>query len=518
MADSHDDADTTLVHRPDVARVGGGPARTHYLLIIEGPGKGQRIALGKNPIVIGRSEPADFVLADPRVSRAHCRVCLAMDEVIVVDLESRNGTFIDGERVASGAPLPPGSRLEVGSHVLEHEWRARKEVEDSVELDRDLAQAAGYIQALLPGPLAAGPIRSDWVLAPCARLGGDAFGYRFLDQRFFAIYLIDVSGHGAGAAMHAVSIINMLRQGALPDTDLRDPAGVLGSLNEMFRMEAHGQLYLTVWYGVYDLERRSLAYACAGHHAAFLVGPAGEAAVPLQTRNIAIGLAPNANYTADVAAVSPGSRLYVFSDGVFEIVDTAGVDWSLDNFVPLLLQPRVDGLAESRRLLDLVRQHSKDPDFEDDFTLITFSFPPQTYELTLPADAAEGPRAAEWLEVMCSKHGVPRESVDRLLLCLDDAFANVLAHGGPAALSQPIGLQFEIEVDAQSRTAIVTLSDAGIAFDPVSAPDKPLPKTLEEAVPSGRGLQMIRACASVLRYRREGGRNHLTFGTRWELK
>ena len=110
------------------------------------------------------------------------------------------------------------------------------------------------------------------------------------------------------------------------------------------------------------------------------------------------------------------------------------------------------------------------------------------------------------------------EHAGRLLLCLDDALANVLAHGGPTALSHPIRLQFEMRVDAESRTASVTLSDAGIAFDPVSAPDKALPATLEDAVPHGRGLQMIRACSSVLRYRREGGRNHLTFGTSWEQK
>jgi serine/threonine-protein kinase RsbW len=146
------------------------------------------------------------------------------------------------------------------------------------------------------------------------------------------------------------------------------------------------------------------------------------------------------------------------------------------------------------------------------------SLPSQRDELNLRADASEAPRASEWLEARCGEHGVPTEHVARLLLCLDDALANVLAHGGPTALSHPIGLLFETGDDAESRTASVTISDAGIAFDPVSAPDKALPRTLEDAVPHGRGLQMIRACSSILRYRREDGRNHLTFGTSWERK
>jgi serine/threonine-protein kinase RsbW len=127
-------------------------------------------------------------------------------------------------------------------------------------------------------------------------------------------------------------------------------------------------------------------------------------------------------------------------------------------------------------------------------------------------------RASEWLEALSQQHGVPQEHVERLLLCLDEAIANVLDHGGPAALSSPIRLRFEMRADPESRTASVTLSDAGPAFDPVSAPDKALPETLEEASPRGRGLQMIRACAPVLRYRREGGRNHMTFGTYWQQK
>jgi anti-sigma regulatory factor (Ser/Thr protein kinase) len=128
------------------------------------------------------------------------------------------------------------------------------------------------------------------------------------------------------------------------------------------------------------------------------------------------------------------------------------------------------------------------------------------------------PHASAWLEALCNEHGVPQEHVGRLLLCLDDALANVLAHGGPTALSNPIRLLFEMQAEPQSRTASVTLSDAGTAFDPVSAPATPSAKGLDDAALNGRGLQMIRAAASVFRYRREEGRNHLTFGTRWEQK
>jgi serine phosphatase RsbU (regulator of sigma subunit) len=374
MAD-HREEDTTLLTKSTIHGVRSPESgRAHYLLVVEGASKGQRIPVGNNPIVIGRSPPADVVLADQRISRNHCRVCIAFEELIVVDLESSNGTFIEGKRLTGGAPLPVGSRLQLGSSVLEHEWRIRKEVEDSQELDRDLEQASQYIQSLLPPPLVEGAIRSDWSLVPCARLGGDAFGYRYLDPTHFAIYLIDVSGHGTGAAMHAVSVINVLRQSALPDTDFLDPASVLRGVNTMFRMETHGHMYLTIWYGVYDTEARRLAYASAGHHAAFLVEPARDRPIALQTRNPAIGVADRATFNAGSVDVAPGSMLYVFSDGVFEITTKAGEQGDLEGFVELLLAAPISGTPESRRLLEAVRERAGIATLEDDFTLMAFTF------------------------------------------------------------------------------------------------------------------------------------------------
>ena len=108
---------------------------------------------------------------------------------------------------------------------------------------------------------------------PSARLGGDAFGYQQLDSQTFVIYLLDVSGHGVGAAMHSVSVLNVLRQRAIPQTDFKDPVQVITNLNAMFQMDRHDDQYFTMWYGVYDALDRTLTYASAGHHPAYLVAP-----------------------------------------------------------------------------------------------------------------------------------------------------------------------------------------------------------------------------------------------------
>ena len=138
-------------------------------------------------------------------------------------------------------------------------------------------------------------------------------------------------------------------------------------------------------------------------------------------------------------------------------------------------------------------------------------------ELMIGANGAEVRRASEWLDTICRQRDVPKAPVERLVLCLNEVLANVIAHGGGTALSSPIRLLLEIRLDPDGSKAGVTVSDAGTAFNPLSVAKKILPKTLAEASPGGLGLVMIHRCADWLDYHHEDGHNHLTFGTRWKL-
>ena len=128
-------------------------------------------------------------------------------------------------------------------------------------LASQLAQAAEHVVSLLPPLVTAGPIRTDWHFVPSALLGGDAFGYHWLDADHFALYLLDVCDHGVGPALLSVSVLNVLRSQSLPNTDFHVPSQVLYMLNETFQMENHNNLYFTMWYGVYNKTTGVLDYA-----------------------------------------------------------------------------------------------------------------------------------------------------------------------------------------------------------------------------------------------------------------
>jgi serine phosphatase RsbU (regulator of sigma subunit) len=381
------DSDHTMTHtriRQAAPRVERDEI-AHYLVMIAGADPGKRIQLRPGTITVGRDTARDLVLADPDVSRLHARISVHEGRVIVEDQHSTNGTFIDGQPVVGAAVLTDGSLLAVGQQVLKLERRSTREVERSQELQRDLDRASQYVRSLLPAPLVSGPIRTDWLFQPSAQLGGDAFGYDQLDADTFVMYLIDVSGHGVGAAMHSVSALSVLRQRAVPDADLRDPAAVLTSLNAMFQMDRHDGMFFTMWYGIYHVSHRLLRYASAGHHPSYLVTdhasgePGRRGAMALRTRGLMVGAMPDTRYTTAETIVPPNSALYLFSDGVFEIVTKDLRQWRLDNFTPLLVESPAPGanpgpggerLPESQRLYRAVKAVARPGPFDDDLSLL----------------------------------------------------------------------------------------------------------------------------------------------------
>ncbi|GAB2587150.1 hypothetical protein GCM10027034_19380 [Ramlibacter solisilvae] len=372
------DSDRTMVMTVGMlaGQVPPPEAREHFLVLVEGWQPGLRLPLKPQALKIGRHATCDLTIPDSQVSGQHCEVSAPpyMLELLVVDLNSTNGTYIEGQRVAGRGKLPHGGLLRIGEQVFRHEYLLKSEADKVREHERDLEKARHYVQALLPPPLRSGPLHTDWHYQPSAQLGGDAFGYHQLSEHVFAVYLMDVSGHGVGPAMHSVTVMNLMRQRALPQVDFHEPAQVLRSLNEMFQMDSHDGMYFSIWYGVYDLRSRVLRYASAGHHASYLAGPGRGPLQALKTRNLVIGAMPGAAFHGAEATVPPGSMLYIFSDGVFEVATRSGGQWALPDFLPLLEGPAAPAGQEAGRLYEAVRAVAKPGPLDDDFSLLVVTF------------------------------------------------------------------------------------------------------------------------------------------------
>jgi len=248
-------------------------------------------------------------------------------------------------------------------------YRALEESQKA--LADELAKAAEYVISLLPPPLEEGDIVTEWSFVPSAQLGGDAFGYHALDEDHFALYLLDVCNHGVGPALLSVQALNVLRNQMLPGVDYRDPSQVLEALNDAFPMDRHNNLYFTVWYGVYDRRSRIMRFGNAGHPPALLLTPDGQA-VDLVKSNLMIGGMPGIPYKSDSHEIPPGSRLFVFSDGVYEVAPPEGEYWKYSEFRDYMAELPANG--EIAALLAHVREMGRLEILEDDFSMLKATF------------------------------------------------------------------------------------------------------------------------------------------------
>jgi len=249
-------------------------------------------------------------------------------------------------------------------------------LESQRRLAAELAEAAQYVRSLLPSPVD-GPIRAEWCYHPSAQLGGDAFGYEWRDDRCFIFYLLDVCGHGVGAALLSVSIMNVLRAQTLPGVDFLDPSSVLAALNESFPMERQNNMFFTLWYGVYDRESRRLKFASGGHPPVFLVRDANSeqrTIQPLATANPAMGCFPEARFETDSCEVPAGAGLLLFSDGVYEVSKPDGTIWGLAAYQDFVASSAPSIALKPVEHFRRVHQLQNGKPLEDDFSLVSLKF------------------------------------------------------------------------------------------------------------------------------------------------
>jgi sigma-B regulation protein RsbU (phosphoserine phosphatase) len=241
-------------------------------------------------------------------------------------------------------------------------------------LTAELNSAAEYIESLLPRDITGPPVRISSRYQPSDELAGDSHDYNWIDDDHLIVYLLDVSGHGVAAALLSISVHNMLRSASLPHDIMLAPDRLLGGLNQHFQMDRQGGNYFTMWYGVYQKSTRRLRYASAGHPPALMYGP-GAGAVELSAEGLPIGMFDDAVFPTTNLGVAPGSRILLYSDGVYEWTLPDGRVWSVEEFIEMCERHAQSvGDWSLDTLVTTLRAQTPTETFEDDSSLVLLQF------------------------------------------------------------------------------------------------------------------------------------------------
>ena len=261
-------------------------------------------------------------------------------------------------------------------------YKATEEIQRQKRLiEQELAQASQYVRSLLPEPLE-GEVSIQSSFLPSTQLGGDSFDYFWLDDDNLALYLLDVSGHGVGSALLSVSVLNLMRTRSLKHsrtsqdtTNFYKPSEVLSDLNNTFQMSVHNEMYFTIWYGVYNKQTHKLVYSSGGHPPAVLISNEDIPKIKLlKTAGLPIGMMPDINYQEQVCEIDTSSRLYLFSDGVYEIPQENDNIWGFNALIDTFIRTSSDRSSRIEHILTCVKAAANNRPFEDDLSLLEIEF------------------------------------------------------------------------------------------------------------------------------------------------
>jgi phosphoserine phosphatase RsbU/P len=203
---------------------------------------------------------------------------------------------------------------------------------------------------------------------PAQIVGGDYFDFVNFKDRKHGFVMADVSGHGISAGMFMSSLQTAFHT-LVPEAD--SPVDVLERINHLYLQNINFTTFVTIFFGKYDPQTRTLSYANAGHSSAYLYRVATDQEIWLRPTGPAIGLTEGFTIHRTDIKLEPGDILLLYTDGITEATNPQGIFWGEDRLAEIIRR-NADSSAERliQKIVMALKHHMNGSPLDDDVTLL----------------------------------------------------------------------------------------------------------------------------------------------------
>ena len=252
--------------------------------------------------------------------------------------------------------------------------QTQKEHGQLVDIKADLSLASEVQHAILPRrfppfPDIAGKIDIHATMRPAKDVGGDFYDFFRIDDDNIGICMADVSGKGVPAALFMTMSHTLLR---FTGSRCTNPVTTATETNDMLARESFDSMFVTVFYGVYNVRTGILNYINAGHNPPYILHADGRVEVLPNSENICMGVIEGYTYKATTLTLAQGDTLVTFTDGVTEACSPTFELYGEPRFEALLATLAGKTAEEiTTAVNDSVTAHANGAEQSDDITLLT---------------------------------------------------------------------------------------------------------------------------------------------------
>jgi len=334
------------------------------------PGKGHRLKIGHEGMV-GYVASTGQLRYAPDVREDQYYIGCEAATLSEVAIPLRVDKHLVGVFTASHPELDafPRQQLRILQALCDHvaiaihnARRFQSERAERAVMDREAQEARAMQQALLPkcSPYIPGFVVSG-LSVPARAVGGDWYDFIPFPDGRWGLVLADVSGKGTAAALLMSATRGVMRSLA---EACRTPGEVLTRLNQVLVDDFPAGKFVTMVYAVLDPATRTVIFANAGHLRPLFIDADGEHFLDTE-RGLPLGLGCG-DYSETQVALSEGSRLIFYSDGITEAENTTEEEYGLCR----LAEHAVKAGASAVTIVDDVRSFSNGANLRDDATVV----------------------------------------------------------------------------------------------------------------------------------------------------
>ncbi|MBR3144379.1 MAG: PP2C family protein-serine/threonine phosphatase [Clostridia bacterium] len=247
---------------------------------------------------------------------------------------------------------------------------------DNMRIDTELTMASAIQADMLPNIYPAFPDRPEFdiyaTMNPAREVGGDFYDFFLVDNDHLCMVMADVSGKGVPAALFMMASKIILANNAMMG---KSPAQILTDTNNSICSNNRMEMFVTVWLGILEISTGKLTAANAGHEYPAIKHANGDFELYKDKHGFVIGGMSGVKYKEYEINLEPGSKMFLYTDGVPEATDAENKMFGTERMLSAL---NAESSAEPKKILENIKTtvdgFVNDAEQFDDLTMLCMEY------------------------------------------------------------------------------------------------------------------------------------------------